>query len=225
MTAAGCPHGPEIETLAADVRHGLLARTMPGFDPERGETIVLADAPGAGHWAGAPSLVVDENGRALLSYRRRAPRDGSENHRGYLGAIAESTDGGRSFRDIWRVTKHEVGTSSLERFCLRRAPEGDWLLYTSWEDPPSSGRWRIDLMRAPAPESFSPPSAVSVLLPDDLGAADAAQGPGDPRRGDPRHAGYLFDRGLDQSPHLPQGRPAVCDSTPPIGHGARVTAS
>ena len=149
---------------------------MPGFDPESGETIVLADAPGAGHWAGAPSLVVDENGRALLSYRRRAPRDGSENQRGYLGAIAESTDGGRSFRDIWRVTKHEVGTSSLERFCLRRAPEGDWLLYTSWEGPPSSGRWRIDLMRAPAPESFSPPSAVSVLLPDDLGV-DAVKDP------------------------------------------------
>jgi hypothetical protein len=158
------------------VRNALEAGRPPGFDPEAGETVVLADAPGAGHWAGAPSVVVTEDGRALLSYRRRRPRDGSADERGYLAAIAESNDGGRTFTDIWRVTKHEVVTSSLERFCLRRAPEGDWLLYTSWEDPPSSGKWRIDLMRTPVPEGFSLSSSTSVLLPDDVGV-DAVKDP------------------------------------------------
>ncbi|MGO9657247.1 MAG: hypothetical protein ACLQVK_01095 [Acidimicrobiales bacterium] len=148
----------------------------PGFDPEAGETVVLPDAPGAGHWAGAPSVVVAGHDRVLLSYRRRRPRDGSPDERGYLAAIAESTDGGRTFTDIWRISKHEVGTSSLERSCLRRAPEGDWLLYTSWEDPPSSGKWRVDVMRSPVPEGFSLSSSTSVLLPGDLGV-DAVKDP------------------------------------------------
>jgi len=170
------PASSEIESLAAEVRSRLHAGRSPGFDPEAGETIVLPDAPGAGHWAGAPSVVVAEHGRVLLSYRRRRPRDGSPDERGYLGAIAESNDGGRSFADIWRVTKHEIGTSSLERSCLRRAPEGDWLLYTSWEDPPSSGKWRVDVLRAPVPGGFSAASATGVLLPDDLGV-DAVKDP------------------------------------------------
>ena len=57
----------------------------------------MADAPGAGHWAGAPSVVVADDDRVLLSYRRRRPRDGSTDERGYLAAIAESNDGGRTF--------------------------------------------------------------------------------------------------------------------------------
>ena len=64
----------------------------------------------------------------------------------------------------------------MERFCLRRAPEGDWLLYTSWEDPPSSGKWRVDVMRASVPEGFSLSSSTSVLLPDDVGV-DAVKDP------------------------------------------------
>jgi hypothetical protein len=63
----------ELEGLAAEVARQLDAGRRPGFDPETGETVVLPDAPGAGHWAGAPSVVVTEDGRALLSYRRRRP--------------------------------------------------------------------------------------------------------------------------------------------------------
>ena len=44
------------------------------------------------------------------------------------------------------------------------------------EDPPSSGKWRVDVMRAPAPEGFSPSSSTSVLLPDDVGV-DAVKDP------------------------------------------------
>ncbi len=165
----------EVEGLAVEVRRRLDLGQRPGFAPEGGETVLAPDAPGAGHWAGAPSVVAEDD-RVLLTYRRRRPRDGSPDERGYLGAIAESRDGGRSFTDIWRVTKQELGTSSLERFCLRRAPEGDWLLYTSWEDPPSSGKWRIDVMRASTPKDFSPQSATGVLLPDNLGV-DAVKDP------------------------------------------------
>jgi hypothetical protein len=154
----------------------LSSRRWPWFDPEEGETVLLPEAAGRGYWVGAPSVVTDRDGqRALLSYRRRRPRDGSRHERGYMAAIAESTDGGRSFTDIWALDKHEVGTSSLERFCLRPA-EGEWRLYTSWEDPPSSGRWRIDMMKARAPDQFSLSSAVAALQPEEV-EVDAVKDP------------------------------------------------
>jgi hypothetical protein len=88
-----------------------------------------------------------------------------------VGIVAQSTDGGRSFTEVWHVTKQQIGTSSLERFCLRRAPVGDWLLYTSWEDPPSSDHWRIDVLRAPEPEHFNISMAQPVIAPADVGVA------------------------------------------------------
>jgi hypothetical protein len=166
----------ELEELVAAVRSAVSQGRPPWFDPEAGETVLMPESEGRGYWVGAPSLVVDDaRQRVLLSYRRRRPRDGSSDERGYLAAIAESTDGGRSFTDVWRLTKHEVGTSSLERFCLRPT-RGQWLLYTSWEDPPSSGRWRIDLLRAATPEDFSLSTAVPVLAPDQVGV-DAVKDP------------------------------------------------
>jgi hypothetical protein len=111
-----------------------------------------------------------------MAYRRRRPRDGSANERGYQGAVAESTDGGRSFSPVWEVTKQQAKTSSLERFCLRRSPAGDWLLYMSLEDPPSSGRWRIDVLRAATPEGFDLSTAQTVLAPAAVGV-DAVKDP------------------------------------------------
>jgi hypothetical protein len=168
--------GGDLDGLVAAAQAALSRRQPPWFDPEAGETVLLPEAEGRGYWVGAPSVVSDdERGRVLLSYRRRRPRDGSPDERGHTAAIAESTDGGRTFSDIWALTKHQVGTSSLERFCLRPG-DGGWLLYTSWEDPPSSGRWRIDVMRAATPEQFSLSSAVPVLLPGDVGV-DAVKDP------------------------------------------------
>ena len=175
MTGTGTGGG-ELDELAAAVQAALARREPPWFDPEAGETVLLPEAAGRGYWVGAPSIVNDgDGGRVLLSYRRRRPRDGSPDERGHTAAIAESTDGGRSFTDIWSLTKQEVGTSSLERFCLR-AGDREWLLYTSWEDPPSSGRWRIDVLRAATPEQLSLSSAVPVLLPGDVGV-DAVKDP------------------------------------------------
>lgn len=150
---------------------------FPAFDPEGGETVLEPDAAGAGHWVGAPSVIEDPaSGRVLMAYRRRRPRDGSARERGYMAAVAASSDGGGSFEDLWRVTKQEVATTSLERFCLRPGAAGDWLLYTSWEEPAASGRWRIGLLRAAAPEQFEIAAAQPVLAPEDVGV-DAVKDP------------------------------------------------
>jgi hypothetical protein len=166
-----------LDVLAASVEAAIASGSFPVFDPQAGETVLAPDAAGRGCWVGAPSVVYDsQSRRVLMSYRRRRPRDGSVNERGYVGIVAQSTDGGRSFTEVWHVTKRQIGTSSLERFCLRRGPAGDWLLYTSWEDPPSSDRWRIDLLRAPEPEHFDISTAQSVIVPADFGI-DAVKDP------------------------------------------------
>lgn len=168
--------GERVRALHARVAGCLASSATPWFDPSAGETVLSPQSEGPGQWVGAPSAVVDqEGGRVLLAYRRRRPRDGSPDERGYLGAIATSSDGGRTFSDIWTVTKHEVGTSSIERFCLRKSGQ-EWLLYTSWEDPPSSGRWRVDMLRAARPEDFSIASATPIMLPGDVGV-DAVKDP------------------------------------------------
>ncbi|HTW07468.1 MAG TPA: sialidase family protein [Acidimicrobiales bacterium] len=173
---ASSPAAGRPEHLVAAVEAALAERRPPWFDPEQGETVLVPERPGRGYWVGAPCVVAG-GGRVLLSYRRRRPRDGSAQERGHMAAIAESSDGGRTFADIWSMSKQEVGTSSIERFCLRLGPEGrDWLLYTSWEDPPSSGRWRVDLMQASTPDGFSLSRAQAVLLPGDVGV-DAVKDP------------------------------------------------
>jgi hypothetical protein len=165
-----------LSQVADDVEAAVSGGSPPMFDPATAEVVLAPERAGKGYWVGAPSVAVDEDGhRVLLSYRRRRPRDGSRDERGYLSAIAQSTDGGRSFTDIWSLSKHEVGTSSLERFCLRKTA-GEWLLYTSWEDPPSSGQWRVDVMAARRPEDFALASAQVVLLPGPLGV-DAVKDP------------------------------------------------
>jgi hypothetical protein len=167
----------DLEEFAAHVRATAASGRFPAFDPEIGETVLAADEAGPGHWVGAPSVVVDpRSGRVLMVYRRRRPRDGSARERGYLVAIGASTDGGRSFAPIWQVTKEEVGTSSLERFCLRPGLARGWVLYASWEDPPSSGRWRISVLQAPEPDRFVLADAQPVLGPDDVGV-DAVKDP------------------------------------------------
>lgn len=166
---------PELRAFAAFVQAALAAGL--GFDPAAGETVLTPDGNGPGHWVGAPSVVVaPESERVLMAYRRRRPRDGSPQERGYAVAVGVSDDGGRAFAPIWQVTKEEVGTSSLERFCLRWGRSGDWWLYTSWEAPPCSGRWQIGVVRAGAPEQFDIAHVQPVVTPGDVGV-DAVKDP------------------------------------------------
>jgi hypothetical protein len=155
---------------------------FPRFDPEDGVTILEPGGSGPGHWVGCPSVLVDaERGSTLLVHRRRRPRGGEPPDRGWECCIAESADGVR-FDELWSVRKEQLGSTSLERFCLRRDPAGGYLLYTSYEHP-DDGRWRIDVLRADAPDGFDPAAATTVLTPAGTGTA-AVKDPYVVRHGD-----------------------------------------
>jgi hypothetical protein len=147
-------YGPEAK------RYGALLT----FDPSAGETIIAPEGEGAGHWAGAPSVLYDaETSRFYLYYRLRKPRP----VRGGLCYIAESDDG-LSFRTIWGARKEDFGSASVERFALTRALDGKWLLYPSYVDP-DTNRWRIDVIQADGPGGFDPAQRQPLLLSEDLG--------------------------------------------------------
>jgi hypothetical protein len=135
------------------------------FDPEEGETIIPPSGEGKGHWAGAPSVLYDqESSRFYLSYRVRKPRP----VRGGECYIAESSDG-VAFRTLWGSTKEAFGSESVERFSLTRALDGAWLLYVSYVDP-ADQRWRIDLIEADGPGAFDVNRRVKLLTAEDIGA-------------------------------------------------------
>jgi hypothetical protein len=142
---------------------------FPRFDPEEGVTILEPDAPGPGNWVGCASVLHDPARETiLLTYRQRRPR-GEPDDRGYRCAVAESSDGVR-FRDIWSIEKAALGSTSMERFCLRRDPDGRYLLYLSYEHP-DDGRWRIEVIEDTAPDAFDPARRVGVLTPAATGTA------------------------------------------------------
>lgn len=146
--------------------------TLSPWDTEDGVTILEPPGRGRGWWAGCPS-VLDDGDRVLLAYRLRRPR-GTEDDRGYECRIAASTDGVR-WDDVWSVTKDRLRSTSMERFCLRRADDGRYLLYTSYEHP-DDGRWRIDVCEADRPEAFDVGTGRTVLTPDGTGT-DAVKDP------------------------------------------------
>jgi hypothetical protein len=137
--------------------------------------VLEPDGLGRGHWVGAPS-VLDDDGRILLVYRLRRPRP----DRGYECRIAESLDGVH-VTDVWSVRKAALRATSMERFCLRRAEDGRYLLYMSYEHP-DDGRWRIDVTTARAIEALDVTRARTVLTPSSTGAA-AVKDPVVVRRG------------------------------------------
>lgn len=140
------------------------------FDPRDGVTVLEPDAPGPGNWVGAPSVLYDPSRESvLLTYRRRRPRGGPPPDRGHECCIAESRDG-RTFTDLWSVTKDALSSASMERFCLHRDPDGRYLLYVSYEHP-EDGRWRIDVCEAEAPDAFDLSTARTVLTPAATGTA------------------------------------------------------
>jgi len=138
---------------------------IPLFEPQKGQTVIPPLSEGRGWWAGACSAFYDgESGKFYLYYRLRKPR---ELGRGAECRIAESTDG-VSFRDIWRATKEEFDTPSMERASLFRSPDGIWRLYISFVDPEDS-RWRVDLLEADRPDGFSPSHRRKVFTASDIG--------------------------------------------------------
>lgn len=147
--------------------HGLKRFGMaPLFKPEEGVTVVEPAGDEPGWWAGAPSVVYDEEAaRFYMYYRLRRPR-GIDPDRGGECFIAESGDG-RTFKTIWSATKNQFNSESMERAGLLKGLDGVWRLYLSYVDPRSK-KWRIDSMEAAAPDAFDPECCKSVFDPDDL---------------------------------------------------------
>jgi len=133
--------------------------TPPALDPADSVPVLEPERAEPGYWTGCPSIRYDGD-RFLLTYRQRRPR-GADPERGWRCAIAESTDG-IHFTDIWSVRADQLGTPSMERLSLARHDSGDWLLYLSYVDP-TDNRWRIDVLRASAPDGFHLSRRIGVL--------------------------------------------------------------
>jgi hypothetical protein len=130
-----------------------------------GRTVVEPPGSGSGWWAGAPT-VLDRNGTFYLSYRLRRPR---ELGRGYETRIAASRDG-TVFRDVWRMTSHDLASPSIERCALLTESDGAMRLYVSYVDG-ADGRWRIDVLEARSLEALHARGRRPVLMPSEVGVA------------------------------------------------------
>lgn len=143
-------------------------RPFTAFDPEAGEVVIAPERDGPGTWTGCPGVLYEPGrGRFLLTYRQRRPRRDPATERGWRCAVAVSGDG-RRFEDIWAVTKAELGTPSMERFCLLPAPGGEYQLFLSYVDP-ADNRWRIDALRSRSPDGFVASARVPVLTAGSTG--------------------------------------------------------
>ena len=138
----------------------------PLFDPEAGQTIIEPLRAGPGWWAGACSALYDHETRVFYLYwRYRKPR---ELGRGVSCHVGRSTDG-IHFEAIWSATQQEIGTPSMERASLFKAPDGTWRLYLSFVDPADS-RWRTDVLTADSPANFDVSRRQKVFTAADMGA-------------------------------------------------------
>jgi hypothetical protein len=130
--------------------------------PRAVESAVVITPPGEGlgHWAGAPSAALAEEGM-YLAYRLRRPEG---NGRGYAVAVARSADGIR-FETVATIRREWMQADSLERPCLVRTPAGRWRLYLSCATP-GTKHWRVELLEADDPARFDVRGRLVVLRGD-----------------------------------------------------------
>lgn len=137
------------------------------FAPEAGVQLEGPPGSGAGHWAGAPGAFSDA-GVIYLVYRLRWPRP----RRG--GEVRLLRGDGERFETIWRATRADFGSQSIERCAILRDGR-TWRLYVSYVDG-VDGRWRIDVIEAGSPDSFNP-AARRPALDADMANAVAVKDP------------------------------------------------
>ena len=138
----------------------------PLFDPAEGFVVREPEGRGPGWWVGAPSAIYDEERqRFYLYYRQRRPLGQG---RGWRVAVAESADG-LHFTEIWHATKEQFDSSSIERSCIVKRPDGAYRLYISYVAMPKS-RWRIDLLEADDPRGWEPGRRTTILEPEAVDA-------------------------------------------------------
>src|SRR5436190_19283543 len=119
---------------------GFAASLLP--HPDQSELVAAPPGAGPGYWAGAPSVVMGEDG-VYLAYRVRRPLGAG---RGYAVKVARSADGVR-FETMCTLTREEFAAESLERPALVRSPAGRWRLYVSCATP-GTKHWRGGLLDA-----------------------------------------------------------------------------
>lgn len=138
---------------------------LPAFDPDTGTTVLEPETGGPGNWIGAPSIIHDTRKNGWYLYARiRRPRPA----RGAACTISWSADG-LAFEEVWRCTKEDLSSESIERGCLVYTPAGRWRLYLSYVNGETQ-KWQIDLLEADEPASFDVQKRVPVLLPESIGA-------------------------------------------------------
>lgn len=151
-----------MSTLAFSTEQHRVFGALTKFDPEQAHVILQPENPSPGNWIGCPGVLYEpQKKRFLMTYRQRRPRGNPATERGWRCAVAASEDG-IHFRDLWAVEKSELGTPSMERFCLSPTMEGGYQLYLSYVDP-ADNRWRIDVLEADSPEAFDVKTARPVL--------------------------------------------------------------
>jgi hypothetical protein len=128
------------------------------FDPEQGKVVVNPLGDGEGYWVGACSIVFDPSDETYyLYYRAREPRP----IRGGKCFVAQSKDGVH-FDTIWKTTKEELNTDSIEKGSLIRTKDGRWRLYLSYVDPKDQ-RWFVVLLEADHPSQFDINKQIPIL--------------------------------------------------------------
>jgi hypothetical protein len=128
--------------------------------PDHSQVAVAPPGAGPGHWAGAPSAAVGDDG-IYLAYRLRRPVGAG---RGYAVRVARSADGVR-FETVLTIRRAEFAADSLERPALVRDPAGGWRLYLSCATA-GTKHWRVEMLRAAHPSRFDARDRV-VVLPGD----------------------------------------------------------
>lgn len=151
---------------------------IPVPDPARSVLAMGPPEPAADFWAGGPSACLDGDDVLLACRLRRPVGDG----RGYAVAVTRWAGGAHATAaavpDLVTeavLAREDFACDSLERPALRRAPDGELLLWLSGNTP-ASAHWRIDLLRATTPEAFSAGGATTVLtgVPSGPGRARTA---------------------------------------------------
>lgn len=135
--------------------------------PVNSELVLAPPGTEPGYWVGAPSAL--RHGEHIyLAYRLRGPIEAG---RGWANVVARSSDGVH-FETLSQVTKEEFACESLERPALAVTPEGRWRLYVSCATPDTK-HWRVDVLEADDPASFTASTARTVLPgSDEVGVKD-----------------------------------------------------
>ena len=141
----------------------LAAPPIPDYS--RSTTLIPAPNCGPGHWAGAPSAVLDDEGTVWLAYRLRRSVDAG---RGVSVTVARIRPGGTP-ETVAQVPRHRFGAESLERPALVRRPEGGWRLYVRCATP-GTKHWWIEAIDAEDPADLAD-GPSRIVLPGDRSSA------------------------------------------------------